>query len=224
VGGILVFTGIILLLIRYGLTKIIVGFFAVISFLVLVQFLDVVFSPLFFEISDLFSLLPFIVAIFMMVYYFKYAGLPFRNFTNIIIFLTIASIVSFALGVVPSLILIGIIAVYDYIAVFVTKHMITLAKGLGNGVFLGGLIFAAKKALRGRIMLGGGDVVFPAVLIDALYLNYPPIAAVLSIIGAVVGLSVLLFFGKHGKAYPAMTFIGPAQIGFFGIYLLTTII
>lgn len=218
--GILVFTGIILVLIRYGLLKIIVGFFAIVSFLVLTQFFDIVLSPLFLDVNDWFIFLPFIASIFIVVYYFKYTNTPFRNFVNILIFLTIASIISLALGVIPSIILIAIIAVYDYIAVFVTKHMVTLAKGLSGQVFFGGLVFAARKVKKGRLLLGGGDIVFPAILVDALYVNYPPIAATIAMLGALVGLSIILFFGKKGKPYPAMTFIGPAQLGFFGLYLL----
>jgi len=223
-GGILVFTGVMLLLIKYNLSKIIIAIFAIVSFLVLIEFFDVILSPLFFSISQNLVLVSFVAAILLVVYYFKYGSKLGRNLINIMIFVTIASAVGLTLGVLPSIILIAAIAIYDYIAVFVTKHMITLANALVGKSFIGGIVFAGKRIKKGMIMLGGGDIVFPAIFIDALYLNYPPLASILVLIGAVVGISIILFFGKRNKAYPAMSIIAPAQIGFFGLYLLLTMI
>lgn len=223
-GAILVFTAIMLFLIRHKLAKVITAIFAVVSFIVLLDFFDVMLSPLIINIDQTFVLVSLASSLLLVIYYFKYAGKIARNLINILIFVTISSAVALTLGVIPSLILISAIAVYDYIAVFVTKHMITLANALYGSSFMGGITFAAKKIKKGVVMLGGGDIVFPAIFIDALYLNYPPLASILALVGAAVGISVILFFGRRGKAYPAMAFIGPAQIGFFGLYLLTTII
>lgn len=214
IAAILVFTALTLFLMRHGLLKVIIAFFAVVAFLVLLEFFDIVTSPLFLFVNEWFAFLPFIAAILLIVYYFKYATKVGRNVINVVLFITIASIVSLALGVIPSMILLLVIAVYDYIAVFVTKHMITLANGLSEGTFWAGIILMARKLKQGAAMLGGGDLVFPAVLADALFLNYPPIVAIVSIIGALFGLSLILVFGKKGKAYPAMTFIAPMQIIF----------
>ncbi len=222
--GILVFTGIVLLLIRLHLTKIITVFFVFISVLVLSEFFDILLSPLLNVIGTNVIFISLATAILLTIYYFKYADNMSRNVVNVMIFITIGAVVSLALGPIPALILIGVIGVYDYIAVFVTKHMITLANGLTSGSFLAGITLAAKKQVRRLALLGGGDIVFPAVFINAVALSYP-IGVTISVFAtAVLGLSLILFFGKKGKAYPAMAVIAPLQILAFGACILVRFI
>jgi hypothetical protein len=103
--------------------------------------------------------------------------------------------------------------------------MLTLARGLlKDKGFLAGITFMSKAKKSARAMLGGGDIVFPAILIDSMFLWYSALEGTLMIIAAVLGLSLILFLGKRGKAYPAMAVIGPMQILFFAVYSLVTFI
>lgn len=226
VTGLIIITAIMLILIRYGLMRIIFWIFIVISFLIILEFYDTALYLAF--PSDYVSMAVLGLAVLTIVYYVKFAGTVGRNLVNIVIFITISSILSLSLGVLPTLILVGIIAVYDYIAVFVTKHMLTLAGALSKGGFLfSGIVLSAKKIKnlgRGHMILGGGDLVFPAMFVDAVYVNYPIFASYLVSVGALLGLGLIILLGKRGKAYPAMSVIGPAQILFFGLYILTTFI
>ncbi len=224
VASILVFTGIVLLLIKFHLTQIITVFFVFVSFLVLLEFFDILLSPLLNVVGTNVILISLAASILLTLYYFRYADNMGRNVVNVMIFITIGAIVSLALGPIPALILIGVIGIYDYIAVFVTKHMITLAKGLTQGSFLAGITLAAKKRVRRMALLGGGDIVFPAIFINAVALGYPTIVTASVFAAAVLGLSLILFFGKKGKAYPAMAVIAPLQILAFATCLLVRII
>ncbi len=218
--SILVFTGIVLLLIKLHLTKIITIFFIFVSALVLLEFFDILLSPLLNLLGTNIILISLAASILLTIYYFGYADNMSRNTVNVIIFITIGAIVSLALGAIPSLILIGVIGIYDYIAVFVTKHMITLANGLTQGSFLAGITLAAKTRIKRFALLGGGDIVFPAIFINAVALSYSTFVTISVLIAAVLGLSLILFFGKKGKAYPAMAVIAPLQILAFGVCLL----
>jgi presenilin-like A22 family membrane protease len=219
--GLLVITGIILLLIHFKLIEVVIGLFIFVSFLVLLDFFNVLFSPLFSVFGEQLTLASLALSILFIVYYFKYAGSVGMNVINIIMFITISSIVSLALNILTAMILIAVIAIYDYIAVFVTKHMITLAKGLKNRYLLGGITLAAHRTTkRGTAFLGGGDMVFPMIFVDAVFQQYSVYGALFAAAGAILGLSLILIYGKRGKAYPAMAFMGPLQLLFFAGFIL----
>ncbi len=221
--SLLVATALMLMLIKHNLSKIIVGIFAVISFFILANFYAVFFFYATYA-SVYAEMIAIAAAVLSVIYYFKYAGNIGRNTINIMIFITISAAIAIALGPIPSLILVGVIAVYDYISVFITKHMITLAKGLSEKSFLAGITFMARSEKKKVAMLGGGDIVFPAILIDAMFFLYSTLAGIFVFAAAVLGLAIIILFGKKGKAYPAMAVIGPLQILFFGIYVLITAI
>ncbi len=231
-------TAIFLLLIKYRFRRVMLGIVLVITGLILLEFFSIIiqgaalygfgFNLLSGSTAASIVILGiYAAAILSIVYYFKFAGKNGRNVINVMVFITVSSIISLALGVLPSVILLVVIAVYDYISVFVTKHMVTLAKGLGNFGFLAGISLSVKKPKKVRrvgLFLGGGDIVFPAILVDALLLRYPPIAAALASVGALAGLFTVLIVGKKGKFYPAMSFIVPFELLFLGAYFLIALV
>ncbi|MEM3845611.1 MAG: presenilin family intramembrane aspartyl protease, partial [Candidatus Parvarchaeota archaeon] len=156
------------------------------------------------------------------IYYYKYAGKIGRDVVNILIFISVGAIIALDLGFVPSVILTAVIAVYDYIAVFRTKHMITLANGIKDMAYFSMITLAAVKK-KARIMIGGGDLVFPAVLVTATFF-FSPIAGAYVFAGAVTGLAVLLVIGRRERAYPAMSFIGPAELIALGLFFLVSLV
>jgi presenilin-like A22 family membrane protease len=65
-------------------------------------------------------------------------------------------------------------------------------------------------------LLGGGDVVFPLIMAGVVLRKFGftnllgmqlPVASLLIVLGATLGLTGLLIFGKRKKPYPAMPFI-----------------
>ncbi len=113
--------------------------------------------------------------------------------------------------------LLVLLSIYDFIAVYKTKHMVKIAKEMmGSGAILGFVIpqkisdFTANiKKVRpgGRfLILGGGDVVFPLIfaaslisagLVDAI------IVAGFSLLGLFAGF-LIFFFQKERKPMPAL--------------------
>ena len=64
-----------------------------------------------------------------------------------------------------------------------------------------------KKIKVNVAILGGGDVIFPIIAAGVMLKTLGIWAALLVILGAVLGLGYLFFFAKKKKFYPAMPFI-----------------
>ena len=132
-----------------------------------------------------------------------------------------------SLDIVPAAILAILLAIYDVIAVFYTKHMVALAKELTNRQAAFSLKITVEKD---KLELGTGDIVIPAMLIVAanrigktafeISGSTVSIAAIFGIIGAVIGIAALLFYLEKRKGYwPALPPITAGTIG--GILIAT---
>ena len=150
---------------------------------------------------------------------------------NLCVALGIAGTISIAgLSVSPRsvVILLVLFSVYDFIAVYKTKHMVTMAKSMiKSGAILGFIIphnfsYFNKKTddiNKGwAFVLGGGDIAFPLLLICSLV----PYSVVASVIVAVFSLIGLLFSfqifikQEERKAIPALPPIALLSIvGYF---------
>ncbi len=210
--ALLVGTVLTLFAIKRKMFKLMKVIFVVISGLILLSFFSFL-LPAIFAIA---------AAVLVELYYYKYAGRIGRDVVNILIFISVGGIIALDLGFIPSVILTAVIAVYDYIAVFKTKHMITLATGMKDLVYFSVITLATIKR-KAAIMIGGGDLIFPAILVTATFL-YSPSAGIFVFVGAVAGLTTLLLIGQKKKAYPAMSFIGPAELIALGVYFLISLI
>lgn len=137
-------------------------------------------------------------------------------------------------SVSAALLLLAILSVYDFIAVFVTRHMEPLAHAMiANQASFALLIpehyadFRAKlTAVRpgsGFLIFGGGDVILPMFLNASLYLVYKPLAY-WAIAGAILGIFLNhLWLIESRKPLPALPFITLGSvllvaIGFFVSY------
>jgi presenilin-like A22 family membrane protease len=135
----------------------------------------------------------------------------------------VASIFGIAVGIIPAIILLVLLAVYDAISVYRTKHMITLAEGvlslkapilfvipkrrdysfIREGLAIKGEDGEAKE--RGAFVIGMGDMIMPTILVvsASVFLRVPGWAssapAIGAIAGSLVGLAVLLAAVKQGK-------------------------
>ncbi len=99
-------------------------------------------------------------------------------FHNLVMVLGIAGAGSFlGIGLYPEMVIIilGIFSLYDYIAVYKTKHMIEMAKSMLEAKAIVGFIIPSKlsdfwekleevKPGGKFYILGGGDIVFPIIL------------------------------------------------------------
>ena len=162
------------------------------------------------------------------------------NITGLIMAIGIASIWSLFLGVWFALALLIILAVYDYISVFKTKHMITLAKvALDESI---PMLFVVPESYdfdmsslsienRGEnkaVLLGFGDVAIPTVLVvsSTVYGTGKALAPAfffLPFVGGIIGMIYLMFFMKRRPA-PGLPAINGGVIGGFVLALILSML
>ncbi len=172
-----------------------------------------------------------------------------HNFTEIFIYGALSAILSPILNILSAFLLLCIISVYDYIAVYKTKHMIKLAKFQGKSHNFAGLMIpynlstgkkTMKASMSGKIVagkeeakenegsiaiLGGGDIGFPLLFAAVAMTQYglPMIDYRTYIIPVFssIALTGLFVFGSSKKFYPAMPYItAGCTAGFLVLRLL----
>lgn len=132
-----------------------------------------------------------------------------RNITSTISIAGVGALIGVSLGILPILLFIILLSAYDLIAVFKTKHMITLAKNITQK----NLSFTVALPTKEKTFeLGTGDLVIPLTfavsVLNATSLEYPlkflPPAAIL--IASLIGLVWTVDFcsKKPGRALPAL--------------------
>ena len=133
--------------------------------------------------------------------------------------------IGFQISFETSLILLVLLSVYDYIAVFKTKHMVALATSASKQE-MPFMVSSRKKTEKGEIKveLGTGDMVMPIVLgvsgmqIGPLHAGIVFIASLLSVI------SLLFLLGQKKQIIPALPIIAVFNLVFLGIAKLAGII
>ncbi len=160
----------------------------------------------------------------------------------------IAAILGFSLGILPVIILLSVLAVYDAISVYKTKHMISLADGIVKLKLPVLLVIPKKldytffeeegliqnidrKKKREAMFIGLGDIIIPGILpvSASIYLPsmmiggfYAPfVVAIGAILGAVCGLIVLMRFVLKGNPQAGLPLLNSGVIlGYIVTYML----
>lgn len=240
----LVFTGFLLLLIKFGFKRVIsfvIG--ASIFFTFIYIFSAIVFAAV--GTTDTAVLLVFACSIGATLLLFKYPEWYVIDVLGVLIAAGVASIFGRSLHILPVVILLIILAVYDAISVYKTKHMITLAEGVidlktpilfvipkkRNYSFIReGIGRLAEGGERAAFVMGMGDLIMPSILVVSAnvflkgprimgFVNLPALGA---IAGSLAGLAVLLYFVSSGKPQAGLPPLnGGTLIGFaLGLGLL----
>jgi len=158
-----------------------------------------------------------------------------------------AIILGISFGILPVLILLVILAVYDAISVYKTKHMITLAEGVvplklpvmfvvpkTKGFKMADLDskpLTAEPEEREAMFMGVGDAVIPAILTVSAYVFLPTasgsfqyaslVVALGVVVGSAIGFLVLMRYVLKGNPQAGLPLLnGGAIIGFLITYLL----
>ncbi len=233
-GLILGFTAVILVIARLGLDWIIQGIilFAIGSVMVYV----------FWPVLNLFGLDPIVnlvislaAAATLTVLLYAWPEWYIVDSVGILVAAGATAIFGVSFGVLPAIILLVALAIYDFIAVYKTKHMLTLADRVvklrlpvmlvvpktRNYSFLDEREELSKEVAAGRprdaMFMGLGDIVIPSILIVVAFsgLNNP-VAAVGALVGTFAGFLLLMSFVLKGKAHAGLpTLNGGAIAGFF---------
>ncbi len=133
-----------------------------------------------------------------------------RNFSSTVSVAGVGAIIGVSLGLLPILVFIILLSIYDIIAVFGTKHMVVMAKAMTKQNLSFTYALPSKKH---QFELGTGDMVIPlafsvSVLHQNFALGFPNyfVTPSLILIGSLVGLILTLEYANRniGKALPAL--------------------
>ena len=139
-----------------------------------------------------------------------------HNFSELFIYGGLAAIFVPILSITSIIVILFIIAIYDYIAVFKTKHMIRMAKFQTKiKLFAGLLIPYGKKAA----ILGGGDLGFPLLFSGVMFKEFG-LLSLITVLTSTLALAYLLFKSQKNKFYPAMPYISIGCFIGYGIIIL----
>ena len=217
----LVFTGFLLVLIKYDLKKVIAAIIGLSIFLTFGYIFTALVSAAL-GTTDLAMVIILILSVLATALLYIYPEWYVIDGLGILIGAGVASIFGVSLEVLPVVILLTLLAVYDAISVYKTKHMITLAEGVID--LKTPILFVVPKRRdysfirdgigklddggeRAAFIIGMGDLIMPSILVVSAnvflkgwrlagIINLPALGA---IIGSLAGLSVLLYFVSSGK-------------------------
>ncbi|MBN2110290.1 MAG: hypothetical protein JW705_04290 [Methanosarcinaceae archaeon] len=150
------------------------------------------------------------------------------NTTGLIIGAGASAIFGISLSIIPVVVLLGLLAIYDAIAVYKTKHMIDLAEGVMDLRLP--ILFVMPKHMkysfiedsfkkeegeeREAFFMGLGDAIMPTILVvsanvfltDAYrlggFINIPALGAMTGTIAGFIALTVLVMKGKPQAGLP----------------------
>ena len=125
-----------------------------------------------------------------------------------------------SLGIVPCIIFMMILSVYDFVSVFITKHMVNMAKAITERPMAFTIAAPHKfkkpkyipiKKTKKKIhvfQLGLGDVVIPLMFSVSILNKFTIFHSIISIIGSLIGLLLLTFYiTRKPQALPALPFV-----------------
>ncbi|MFA5412826.1 MAG: presenilin family intramembrane aspartyl protease [Candidatus Micrarchaeia archaeon] len=119
------------------------------------------------------------------------------------------AVFGFSFTFFASLIIFFIMAIYDYIAVFRTRHMVSMAREIIKQD-MSFTVTATEKSRTGkesRLDLGTGDLALPVMVHVAAYPIHPLLSLV-TLVGATAGVAFVLIYAWKNKVFlPAIPFI-----------------
>jgi len=207
---ILVFTGIILLIRRFSKKT---GYLRFFEYMALFIGLTVVFEVFLLSVISLYLIVVLLFIKYLLdKHYSKKKAVYWYN--NLLLAIAIAgagSIIGLSLGLIPVITFLILLSIYDIIAVFYTKHMITLAKTFSKSKMA--LIFYIPTKEK-TYQLGGGDLVIPLIvassfyffLIKSLTVNHALFYVFLVWLASLLGLFITFYLLKkyNLRAVPAL--------------------
>jgi presenilin-like A22 family membrane protease len=217
----LVFTGFLLVLIKYDMKKVIAAVIGLSIFFTFAYiFAALVYAAM--GVSDITNIVVLVLSILATALLYKFPEWYVIDALGILIGAGVASIFGVSLDVLPVVILLILLAVYDAISVYKTKHMITLAEGVID--LKTPILFVIPKRRdysfikdgigklkdggeRAAFIIGMGDLIMPSILVVSANVflkgaklgGFINLAALGAIIGSLAGLCVLLHFVMSGK-------------------------
>jgi presenilin-like A22 family membrane protease len=220
IGMLLVFTLILLILIKRGGRRVVAAFIGFAIFMTFVYIFGAL-SVLALGATDVSAIAALVGALAATALLYLYPEWYVIDVMGVLISAGVASIFGISLAILPVLVLLILLAVYDAISVYRTRHMITLAEGVLD--MKAPILVVVPKRMdysfrreglnigegeeRGAFVMGMGDLIMPSILVASshVFVAAPAVLWVLSVptlgamLGSLAGLGVLLFFVNKGK-------------------------
>lgn len=167
---------------------------------------------------------------------------------GIIMSIGVIAIFGISLGILPVMILLIVLAIYDAIAVYGTKHMVSLADGVTQmrlPILLvipkkRGYSYLAQKPLKKQLdegeereamFMGLGDIIIPGVLVTSAFRFLPDtdfggvpgniLVAIGTLAGSLLGFALLMRFVLTGNPQAGLPLLNGGSIaGYIVTYLI----
>jgi presenilin-like A22 family membrane protease len=217
----LAFTALLLVLIRFDLKKVIAAVIGISIFLTFIYIYLAIVYALAGE-TDPATIVALVLSVLSTVLLYKYPEWYVIDALGILIGAGVSAIFGASLDILPVIILLILLAIYDAISVYKTRHMITLAEGVIDlktpilfvvpkrrdySFIRDGIGKLADGGERAAFIIGMGDMIMPSILVVSAnvflkgwrlggMINLPALGA---IVGSLAGLVVLLYFVMSGK-------------------------
>lgn len=182
-----------------------------------------------------------IIAFFLALWKIWKPNIIIHNITEVLVYSGLAVFLVPIFNVFWAIMLLVAISLYDMYAVWKSKHMVKMAKFQTKSNVFAGLMIPykmkdaklQKSSINGKVskkldtstisksgvktaILGGGDVVFPLIMIGAvmegllregLTKSQAFMQSSIMILTTTIALALLFFFAKKDRFYPAMPFV-----------------
>jgi len=150
--------------------------------------------------------------------YFAQKSRLLKNFCMVMITSTFATLIGYSIAFLPLFIFAVILAVYDYIAVYKTKHMVFLAENIINTNY----IFTIALLNKGRnLEIGSGDFAIPITLfISAFFINHYLAVVILILSITMLCFTIYLLLSKNKKVVPALPLQVVSTIIVYALFIL----
>jgi presenilin-like A22 family membrane protease len=229
----LLFTLFLLVLMRFGVKRLIGAVIAISLFFTFLYVFGALLSDLF-PSDSLASIAALALSVGATAILYRYPEWYVIDSLGILLAAGVASIFGISLTILPVLILLVLLAVYDAISVYRTKHMITLAEGvlsqrapilfvvprrrdfsfIQEGVAIG-------DEERGAFIIGMGDLIMPSILVVSAWvfldgggaISTAPVVGAMA--GSIAGLLFLLRAVGKGKPQAGLPLLNGGAIAGF---------
>jgi len=196
-----------------------------------------IFISMYYVLYPFLGFLSAVISILIIILLIKKPNWLIIDISALLLAAGITSIFGISLEPLPVIVLLVILAVYDFISVYKTGHMVNLADSitkmkipmlfvipLSRNLNLDNMVESRNKA----VFMGVGDAVIPNILVistqvftDSPYIGFIKISALLTLIGGILGLISLIYMvEKREGAHPGLPFLNSGVILGYLVYLL----
>jgi len=145
----------------------------------------------------------------------------------------VGALLGLSLGIVPCIIFMIVLSIYDYVSVFITKHMVNMAKAVTERPMAFTIAaphkfkeakYIPSKGAKKKIhifQLGLGDIIIPLMFSVSILNSFTIFNSIITTAGSLVALIVLtLIITKKPMALPALPFVCTGALAGYIISLL----